>query len=108
MKVYKYVRGERAHEMEEELDMASYIISNKDRLALIDLLQVVTNVTITGVDTRVISDREWNIIATTQDKQGAVSTGCTIEEAVEGWFEQMEMPKPEAYLSIYELKAQEI
>lgn len=83
----------------------SYIMTNADRLALIDILSVSSNLTITGLDTQDILMREWHVMAMANPEKGYVGRGCTIAEAVTTWFELAGLSRPQA-LSIYAAKAE--
>jgi hypothetical protein len=85
-------------------DSMTYIVSNKDRLALIDLLNVTNNITITGLDTHLASQRKWYITATVTDSShGFISEGESIEEAVNFWFESSSLDRPPP-MSLYDMK----
>ena len=82
----------------------NYIVSNKDRLALIDLLNVTNNITITGLDTQLASERKWYITATVTDSShGFISEGESIAEAVNIWFESSSLDRPPP-MSLYDMK----
>lgn len=78
-----------------------YIVTNRDRLALVDLLQISFNVNIIGLDTNNFDGRKWVIISFSPEK--CVVSGKTIEEAINSWFmlTGQERPKP---MSIYQAK----
>lgn len=82
----------------------NYVVSNKDRLALIDILGITNNITITGLNTHKATDRVWYITATLADSpHGYISKGNTIGDAVDSWFEQCPLNRPEPR-SLYEEK----
>lgn len=84
-------------------DNMNYIVSNKDRLALVDLLDVINNVTITGLNTH-NAERVWYITATLTDSpHGYISKGTTIVDAVNSWFEESPLQRPPPR-SLYEAK----
>ena len=76
-------------------DNMNYVVSNKDRLALIDLLNVTNNITITGLNTQSALERKWYITATvTESSHGFISEGKNIEEAINIWFESSDLERP--------------
>ena len=88
----------------------NYITTNKDRLAMVDLLKVVDNLTITGTDTNDLEKRQWNIMAMIHVPPGSpiiskgyISIGHDIEEAVDAWFKKAGIERPAAW-SLYDAK----
>ena len=85
-------------------DNMNYVVSNKDRLALIDLLNVTNNITITGLDTQSALERKWYITATVIDSShGFISEGGSIEDAVDTWFESSSLERPSP-MSLYGIR----
>ena len=82
----------------------NYIPINADRMALTDLLKVVDTLTITGLHTNDIVQREWQITAMCPGtSRGYISSGHSIEDSINEWFKLagMERPAPETF---YEAK----
>jgi len=88
----------------------SYITTNADRLAMVDVLRISPNISITGRNTDEIAKRIWTVIAMANegsDNQGlslCIAEGNTIEEAVDVWFTQTGLDRPPPF-TIYQAKA---
>ena len=81
----------------------NYIPINADRMALTDILKVVDTLTITGLHTNDIVQREWQITAMCPGtSRGYISSGHSIEDSINEWFKLagMERPAPETFQEI--------
>tara|TARA_R110002020_G_C15841513_1_gene735194 strand:+ start:251 stop:511 length:261 start_codon:yes stop_codon:yes gene_type:complete len=81
----------------------NYIPINADRMALTDLLKIVDTLTITGIHTHDIEQREWQITAMCPGtSKGYISSGPSIEDAVNEWFKLsgVERPIPDSFQEI--------
>lgn len=87
----------------EEGEHMEYIMSNKDRLSIVDILQKVDAITITGDHTSDVDSRKWIIIATLNMGCGYIGNGSTICEAVEDWFKAASLKRP-IPSTLYQLK----
>ena len=57
----------------------SYITTNADRLAMVDVLRISPNISITGQNTDNITTRIWKIIAVADVGVGCIAEGNTID-----------------------------
>ena len=81
----------------------AYVMSNMDRLALIELFKMANDVTMTGVDLDDLLDKTWLVMAMKNDMEGFVGKGSTVREAVAVWFKNADLPLPLESMSLYEL-----
>ena len=81
-----------------------YIMSNIDRLALIELFKIANDVTMTGVELDDLLDRMWLVMAMKNDTEGFVGRGATVSAAVAEWFKKADIYLPLESISLYELK----
>ena len=82
----------------------TYIMSNRDRLSLIELFKIANDVTMTGMELHDILDKNWLVMAMKNDIEGFVGQGPTVSEAVAEWFEKANIDLPLGTKSLYELK----
>lgn len=82
----------------------SYITTNADRLAMIDVLRISSSISITGQNTDNSTTRTWTVIAMVDEDEGCIAEGNTIEEAVDAWFIQADLDRPHS-VTIYQAKA---
>jgi len=81
-----------------------YVMSNRDRLSLIELFKIANDVTMTGVELHDLLDKTWLVMAMKDDTEGFVGKGSTVSEAVAVWFKNADLPLPLESMSLYELK----